>query len=453
MPIISTLGALTYPKISGTKAGNAWIAVQTGYNNIQPGPVATLISTSTDIDITSNGTVIFGTASDTWREGRVNQIDVDGNIITGINLSLAASNTVAFAAGIIDSSSNNFYSCGQQSIVVGANFDQRIWVSAVDSTGTILWRNTYYYDATVPTSDWSNGIKIDDSGYLYVVGTYGYNTIQKCFVMKLDNTGAIIWSKNFYQGSGTNRVLGFDIDSSNNLYIIAKSDTSNYIIKINSSGNFITSGTFDSGIASGIYCKGTSVYVAIDTGFIIFDNSLSILNQYILNVGGSDTGLDNYSKQTRKIVVDDSDNIYIGFPRVVGGRHYLYLASFDNSFNLRFCNRIITTRQNLYNTLSTSPTISGIKYYNDRMHIVFRILVGGVNYMYVARLPSDGFVPLNGKYKVDNTGFLYNKINTTVSTASYTISGGPGLANLTLTSNTNGGGTIGAAGYSPITNI
>jgi hypothetical protein len=443
MPITATLGALTYPRNFGTRIGNAWINVQGNVNNIQPGPNTLLLSTSSDIGINSAGDMTVAYSSDTWQTGYVTQFFNNGNIGNGISGNLSGGNSVSFASGFT-SSTGDIVGCGQQTIVVGANFDQRIWVAKFNSSNILQWRYLYYEDPTTPTNDWSNGIKEDSSGNLYVVGTFGFNVANQLFLLKLNSSGDIQWARSIDSGTGANQVLGFDIDSSNNIYIVGKSASNYHITKFNSSGTTLASGVFSSGIPSGVYCKGSDVYVAIDTGFIKFDNTLTIQAQYTVSPGGSNTGLDAYSLNARRIFVDISDNIYISFPRVIGGVHYLYCCKIDSSYNLLWTTRIRTSRINNFNTISTSPTVSGIKYHDTRIYLSFRSLASGVNSMWVAKLPSDGFVPLNGIYRVGDQGFYYEKVILTApSVSSYSLSGFTTTANLTLT---RGSATIGSGG-------
>lgn len=451
MPITASLGALSYSRSIGNAiAGNAWIAVQNGVNNIQPGPVITLISSSADIEVNNSDRLTFGYAIDTWKGGTVVTLSGNGTIYNGINGSVTGSNTAGLSAGATDSS-DNLYGCGITTAVVGANFDKRIYVAKRDSSNTMQWRNHYYLDPSVSNADWANGIKLSPDGYIYVVGCLSTNA----FLMKLDTDGVIQWTRSL-SGGGQTYITGFDFDSSNNIYVVGKGATEYIITKFNNSGTTLINYKLNSGIPSGIYVKGSNVYVAIDTGFIKFDTSLNIVNQYQLSVGGSNTGLEAWSTNARKITVDSSDNIYIVFPRVISGQHYLYLAGIDSSFNLLYCNRIQTSIPDDFSTKQTSPTASGIKVNSNRLYVVFRMLSSGTNYMWACKLPSDGSIPTTGTYKIDdvNQVFFYNKVFPTISTSAYSLStatNSPAIANLTTTTTTFG--SAGAGGWADIVNI
>jgi len=437
MPITATLGALSYSRSIGNAiAGNAWVAVQNAVNNIQPGSVLTLISSSADIEVNSSDRLTFGYAADTWKAGYVATLSGNGATYNGMSGSLTGSNTAGLAAGATDSS-DNLYGCGITTAVVGANFDKRIYVAKRDSSNSMVWQNHYYLDPSTSNADWANGIKLSPDGNIYVVGCL--DTV--AFLMKLDTSGTIQWTRSL-SGGGQTYITGFDFDSSNNIYVVGKGTTEYFITKFDNSGTTLINYKFNSGIPSGVHVKGSNVYVAIDTGFIKFDTSLNIIDQYQLgSIGGSNTGLESWSTAARKITVDSSDNIYIVFPRVISGQHYLYLAGIDSSYNLLYCNRIQTSIPNNFNTKQTSPTASGIKVNSNRIYIVFRMLSSGTNYMWACKLPSDGSIPTTGTYKITgvNQVLFYNKAFPTISTSSYTLgaaTNSPATANLTTASTT-----------------
>ena len=457
MPITASLGALSYSRNIGLgyPVANAWITVQSAINNIQPGSIIPT-TVSADIQVDSTGEVLFGYNNDTWTVGNILKLSANGIPASAIQSSLLSPNSLSSAEGFIDSS-GNIYGSGDQTIQVGGNYWSRIWVAKMDNTRTVFWRNVYY--ATSASNHWSNGIKLGSDGYLYITGVYNWAPPNSsAFLMKLNTDGTLQWVKGLSNGGAgyQNIPIGFDIDSSNNVYTICSSTNGNYYMtKFDSSGNVIANIGFTSGIPSGVCCSGNYVFVAIDNGFIKFNSSLNVVDQKSISGSYSNIGLEQVSQFSRKITVDASGNIYYCFPSTSYlGTASLYLVGLNSSYNLLFCNTIQTTPENSYSTYQTSPTISGIKYYptDNRLILVFRALSSGTNYMWVSKLPADGTIPIGGNYQVGNQGFFYSKFSASVTTPTYGInSNGANVVTPTFTTATatTGSGSTGG-GWSSI---
>ena len=439
MPVISTFGAITYTRnlYDSTLLGNAYVAINPSSKNIELNSTAQLV-TSTDIHVIANDAVF----------GYMNDIETIGTCIrlqANATPSLQITGSKGMFAGVTDGS-DNLYGIGYENITVGSNFDPRFWVVKIDSSGNLLWRNNYYLDATLPTSDFANGIKLGNDGFLYLVGTIGWAPpLGDACLMKIDNSGTVIWSRAISKTvSVEDYVQSFDIDSSNNIYVVCRNNSGvYYIVKFDNNGTLLANCTLSSGIANGIKCDGSDVYLAIDTGFIKFDSSLNIIAQKAVPIGGSNTGLETLSTLARKIDIDPiTKNIYLSFPRRVSSVDYVYINCIDSSYNLLYQNRISVSQQNS-SLIQVSPIISGIKYSNDRFFVVFRSLGAGTNNMNAICLPSNGKIPLNGIYNASGYVYRYQQIvkNGSTSDTTYTTSTGVTTSTITMTRATSSNGT------------
>lgn len=166
-------------------------------------------------------------------------------------------------------------------------------------------------------------IAVDSSGYIYVTFR-NYNSANNSdwVIVKLDNVGSHVWTRNIRGYSGTPSGFSFPysikLDSSNNIYVLGNfyDTTSNkqVIIKFDSSGNTLLSKYYTTATKlTDIYIDSSNnVYTVVtrsDYGIHLckYDSSLNqIFNTYITS-NGADTRINAYS-----LYVDEQSNsVYI----------------------------------------------------------------------------------------------------------------------------------------------
>ncbi|MBL8090073.1 MAG: SBBP repeat-containing protein [Anaerolineales bacterium] len=134
------------------------------------------------------------------------------------------------------------------------------FVAEIDSSGTLLW-NTFLGAGR----DWGGGIKLDEFGNIYVVGTSssswgspirafeGFFGALNGFTTKLNTNGSLVW--NTFLGNGSNESYAVGIDDDGYLYIVGSSCSSwgnpfnsisncpdGNIIKLENTGELIANG-------------------------------------------------------------------------------------------------------------------------------------------------------------------------------------------------------------------
>lgn len=445
MPVINTLGSLTYAKnlFDSYPLGNAYIGYIEQQNNISLSGTSQII-TPADIQVINND-CIFAFGNDTWNIGTCLKLNQNATPTLGFSGQVSGSFNYVLSSGFF--SGSTLYSVGYEERLVGSNYDPRIYISAINTSGGLSWRNNYY-TSTGTDADLAIGVKARGGG-LYIIGSVGIaSPLGSAFLSRIGGDGSVVWSRSMNLGSTVDYAINFDIDQNNNIFVVCRNTAAPikyYIVKFDSNGTQLAGRILTSGIVNGIKCDNTDVYVSIDDGFIKFDTDLNIVLQKRPVVLGTDTGLSQLSTIARKIDVDPiTKNIFLCIPRRTGGIHYIYINCIDSSNNLLYQNRISIANYSL--SYQTNPIISGIKYNNNRIFIVYRSQDIGSNNMNVLCLPSDGTIPLNGIYSIGAYRFRYEQIiknGSTVDTT-YTTTSGISFGSFTLnvqTSNTGNGTT------------
>jgi hypothetical protein len=152
-----------------------------------------------------------------------------------INNTIATTNQ---QGGIAVDSSNNIY------IAFSTRITSRITVSVVakfNSSLTLQWIKTLGYPSTNDSQATPVDLVLDTSGNVYVAGseTPATSSSYKIFVAKYDSSGNLQWVKTTTTAPQT--AIGLSIDSSNNIYLTAKSVFTVFssLFKIDTSGNLI----------------------------------------------------------------------------------------------------------------------------------------------------------------------------------------------------------------------
>jgi hypothetical protein len=112
----------------------------------------------------------------------------------------------SYGRGVTVDASGNVYS-------VGYYYNNRWVIVKYNSSGTLQWQTTLS-PGTFGYSAYS--VAVDSSGNVYVCGNVG--TQSNIAILKLDSSGASVWQKQLtgYTGYGQ----GIELDSSNNIYVV-----------------------------------------------------------------------------------------------------------------------------------------------------------------------------------------------------------------------------------------
>jgi hypothetical protein len=235
--------------------------------------------------------------------------------------------------GIKVDSSGNVYIVGSAS----GSFSITLFIAKFNDTGVLQWQRIL--DGTA-TSEYSAGLALDSSNNVYIVG-YNFTSL---IVAKYDTDGVIQWERKVGTSNNTYG-LGIAVDSSNNVYVTGYTNSQGaggqdaIIIKYNSSGTLQwqrTLGNSYNGYATDIDVDSSgNVYIVGDLSFggqpaimiAKYNTSGTIQWQEYLSFGGF------LNSPGRGITVDSSNNVYItGYN--TGGT--CYLAKFDTNGNVQW---------------------------------------------------------------------------------------------------------------------
>lgn len=220
---------------------------------------------------------------------------------------------------IATDSSGNVYVCGMDNTSGSGSFI----IAKYDTSGTIQWQRKL----AGGSSDYevANGIGVDGSGNVYVVGygpdgTSGSNVF---LLAKYNSSGTLQWQR-WHGATGTAIGYGIAVDSSGNSYICGYSSASGYtsleIAKYNTSGSIQSARALSDGVflandrAYGIALDGLgNVYVCghapVGSGgtqdFIIAKYNTSLTLQWQRKLGGS---TDDFAYG---IAADGQGNVYV----------------------------------------------------------------------------------------------------------------------------------------------
>lgn len=128
----------------------------------------------------------------------------------------------------------NTYITGQANTTASAY----AFVAKYNSAGSLSWQVSL---DTASNIDVGNGIALDSTGNVYVVGQANSTTIANAygFIAKLDTAGNIQWQRKLDNTSETESLNAIAIDSSNNIYATGVSKGYCLVVKYNSAGTLV----------------------------------------------------------------------------------------------------------------------------------------------------------------------------------------------------------------------
>ena len=275
-----------------------------------------------------SGGSLTATASGTLSDGSTVLVNADGTVSavglegSGWIATLGGTGT-EYGYGVAYDSSGNVYITGYtNSAGAGGN---ELLIAKYNSSGTIQWQRTLGTGTAYRHDDSGRMIAVDSSGNVYVNGTTnftgGYDSMM---IAKYNSSGTLQWQKTFGDSNTQERGHGITVDSSGNVFVCGettKGVNGALVAKLNSSGTLQWQRTLDASLFYDVVVDSSdNVYVGGYTSIGSYTNYLAAKYnnsgtlQWQRTIGGS-----NASDNGRSITIDSSDNVYIGGVSTAGG--------------------------------------------------------------------------------------------------------------------------------------
>ncbi len=277
--VITTGGGNSYGfAIAIDGSGNIYTTGQFyGTVDFDPGVGVNVLNGIDDIFVSkldANGNFIWaknvgGAGSDS---GSSIKVDAFGNVCVGGYFT----NTVDFDPGA--------------SVTNLSSTSRDIFILKLDANGNFIWVKQIGGSST----DDLNALSVDAAGNIFATGTFNSicdfdpsattfnlssNGARDVFISKLDNNGSLVWAKSI-GGTGQDYGYGITLDVANNVYVVGEYvntvdfdpniSTTNtvisnggkdaFILKLNSTGDFVTVTTFGSALGND---NATSIFVDV----------------------------------------------------------------------------------------------------------------------------------------------------------------------------------------------
>jgi hypothetical protein len=349
----------------------------------------------------------------------VSKSDPEGTVLWQRYLSGTGNDPLA---GVAVDSSGNIYITGES----GFDSVADAFVTAKYSTdGALQWQKKLVGAQFYNSSPYA--LHIDSSDNLFVTGTTAYSTAGStdALLAKYDTDGALQWQK-MIGGSGTERPLGVNTDSSGNVYITgytASYSSSNYLmlVKYNSAGTVQWQRVIGNAETSqGVdvdFDSSDNVYVAGSSRDSGGDPQRGWLVKY--SSSGTVTWERYFSDasaylNTISMTIDSDDNIYqlTSSDLADAGDKHLVWSKWDTSGNLVLQRRLGSTLEERAYKIRVDS--------ENTLYLVGGTTGAGVTGwdMFLAVLPNDG--SLTGTYTLDGVDYTYEATSFTASTPSHT---------------------------------
>ena len=266
------------------------------------------------------------TASGTLADGDTTIVNSDGTVsaVTQIGsgwIATLGGTGTEYGYGVAYDSSGNVYITGYtNSAGAGGN---ELLVAKYNSSGTIQWQRTLGTGTAYRNDDSGRMIAVDSSGNVYVNGvtnfTGGYDSMM---IAKYDTNGNLDWQFTFGDSNTQERGHGIAVDSSGNVFVCGETTknmtaTGALVAKLNNSGALQWQKTLDASQSQLFYDvvvdSSDNVYVggyttlSGYTNYLVAKYSNSGNLDWKRSFGGSST-----SDNGRSVAVDSSGNVYVG---------------------------------------------------------------------------------------------------------------------------------------------
>ena len=310
-----------------------------------------------------SGGSLTATASGTLADGSTVLVNADGTVSavglegSGWIATLGGTGT-EYGYGVTYDSSGNVYITGYtNSAGAGGN---ELLIAKYNSSGTIQWQRTLGTGTAYRHDDTGRMIAVDSSGNVYVNGTTnftgGYDSMM---IAKYNSSGTLQWQKTFGDSNTQERGHGITVDSSGNVFVCGETtkgmtSIGALVAKLNSSGALQWQRTLDASSSQIFYDvvvdSSDNVYVGGYTGisgvtyYLVAKYNNSGTLQWQRTIGGSSTTDIGYG-----IAVDSSDNVYIGGVSTGGGigGYDSYLVKYNSSGTYQWQKSLGTSGQQI----------------------------------------------------------------------------------------------------------
>lgn len=245
----------------GADGNNGYVRFLAKFNNVgglvwqkrlSDPPSFSYYSSADAICVDSSDNVITAVnADDSVQNTTVMKLDSSGSLLWQQTIQdFETSETQSTTIDLTTDSAGNIYGCG--SIYYDPESQRRSFLYKLNSAGAVQWQRRISSPSIGSTL---YGIVCDSSGNVYVVGqTYMIGSImtdqylQKIYVAKYNSAGVQLWQKIISRNDGSSETNGFGItlDSSNNIIIVARMNSSfttpvtssvaGVLLKLNSDG-------------------------------------------------------------------------------------------------------------------------------------------------------------------------------------------------------------------------
>jgi hypothetical protein len=215
-------------------------------------------------------------------------------------------------------------------------FDYFYWVLKLNENGSVAWANTYFSYGGEPESIQQTM----DGGYI-VAGKYGYDydSHRDIFVLKLDNSGHVVWRYGYGGFSATSVQQTFY----GGFIVVGSCENAGCVLKLDSSGNILWQKEFEGGSVSVMRQTSDGGYIGLGrdySGAILLlklDGSGNITWQKVYEGSYDDWA---------KFIQQTSDGGYVisGYTKSSGiNNNDLWILKVDENGEIPSCNLISTS--------------------------------------------------------------------------------------------------------------
>ncbi len=285
-------------------------------------------SQSTGIAVDNNGNVYC--TGDSYINSTYDyftaKYDSTGNIVWADTINNAEGD------GIVTDKNGNIYVTGTLSNNWGA------LTIKYNNLMNVVWADTLAVNGSAFISQ---GIDVDDSGYVYITGYFELDTNYVYLTVKYDSMGNVVWEDTL-NNNKNNQSTGIAVDKNGNVYVTGYShiDTTDdwLTVKYNSTGNIIWVDTLDNGgndSAQDIAVdKNGNVYVTGYSHIDTTDDWLTVKYNSTGNIIWVDT-LDNGGNDlAQDIAVDRNGNVYVTGYSLIEGTGDELTVKYDSMGNI-----------------------------------------------------------------------------------------------------------------------
>ena len=286
-----------------------------------------------------------GAGNDVW----VRKYDADGDEVWTKTYN-GTSNGADRGHSIAVDGNGNVYVTGYEWVTGGGN--QNIWVRKYNRNGNVVWTKTY--NGTAGFGDYGQGIAVDGSGNVYVIG---YEWVSgegsNIWVRKYDSDGDVLWTKT--HGGTANladKGYGIAVDGSGNVYVTgfdrpADGELDNiWVRKYDTDGDVVWTKThngpddgFDEGHGIAVDGSGNVYVIGFERGTVGGYNIW--VRKYDSDGNEVWTGTYNDAEDGHDrgfgIAVDEGGNVYVtGYESTTAELSNIWVRKYEGPYGVHF---------------------------------------------------------------------------------------------------------------------